>query len=106
MDVGLCVDDLAYNEIKVVLNKYYKCIFEDELYPNSLFQSSTKLYTKAVLHFLLLAYRPKHDVLVVDTITKLGRSINELMNCTKRLGIPIYSLKEGLVYVVGKENKV
>ena len=40
-----------------------------------------------------------YDVLVIDTVTKLGRSINELMHCLKRLGIPIYSLKEGLVYV-------
>ena len=46
----------------------------------------------------------KYDVVVIDSFTKLGEGVNELMNHMKQLDIPVYSLQEGLLYINEKED--
>lgn len=55
--------------------------------------------------FDLLAENAKnYDVVVIDTFAKLGATVNELMDCMQRVKKPFYSLKEGLLYVDGKQG--
>ncbi len=45
-----------------------------------------------------------YQVIVVDSVTKLGRNVNELIASIKKAGLPIYSLQEGLLYINGEER--
>ena len=55
--------------------------------------------------FEKLADNAKHyQIIVVDSVTKLGRNVNELIASIKKAGLPIYSLQEGLLYIDGEER--
>ena len=46
------------------------------------------------------------DMVIIDSFAKLGESVNELMKCICRVMIPIYSLREGLLYLDGNEERI
>ena len=57
--------------------------------------------------FERLAKRARHyDLILIDSFARLGESVNELMKCLQRVGIPVCSLKEGLLYLDGKDKNV
>ena len=47
-----------------------------------------------------------YQIIVIDTFSKLGGSVNELMACFKKTKLPIYSLQEGLLYLDEKERTI
>ena len=51
-------------------------------------------------------HREKYDLLVVDSFAKFGNSVNELMECIEKVRMPIYSLKEGLLYIDGEKRTI
>lgn len=55
---------------------------------------------------LLRSDSKEFDIVVVDTFTKIGSSINELVRFIKAIKAPVYSLQEGLVYIDGEEKQV
>ena len=44
----------------------------------------------------------RYDLVLIDSFTKLGENVNDLMNCLRKVRIPFCSLKEGLLYIDGK----
>ena len=46
-----------------------------------------------------------YQIIVIDTFAKLG-SVNELMAYIRKVGLPIYSLKEGLLYIDEDERTI
>ncbi len=54
----------------------------------------------------LVQNKAKYDLVITDSFAKFGDSVNELMGCVRRLGIPIISMKEGLLYIDGKPGTV
>ncbi len=54
----------------------------------------------------LTASAKAYQVIVIDSFAKLGRNVNELIANLKKAGLPIYSLKEGLLYIDGEERVI
>ena len=46
-----------------------------------------------------------YDLVIVDAFAKMGESVNELMRSMRKLDRPVYSLREGLLYIYGKNEK-
>ena len=46
------------------------------------------------------------QIIVIDSFAKLGRNVNELIANIRKVGLPIYSLKEGLLYIDGEERVI
>ena len=44
------------------------------------------------------------QIIVIDSFAKLGKNANELIANIRKAGLPIYSLKEGLLYIDGEER--
>ena len=70
--------------------------FEEDLNTRSLGSEFERLTKRA----------RRYDLILIDSFTRLGESVNELMKCLQRVGIPVCSLKEGLLYLDGKDKNV
>lgn len=46
------------------------------------------------------------QIIVIDSFAKLGRNVNELIANIRKAGLPVYSLKEGLLYIDGEERAI
>ena len=47
-----------------------------------------------------------YDLIILDTFGKLGETVNEMMECMRKLRIPIYSLKEGGLHIDEQERHI
>ena len=46
----------------------------------------------------------EYDIIVIESFTKLGETVNELMEYLRKIRVPVYSLQEGLLYIDGNEE--
>ena len=54
----------------------------------------------------LVKQAERYDLILIDSFTRFGESVNELMKCLQRVDVPVCSLKEGLLYLNGKDKNV